>query len=173
MSFSEETAQSERRRLVAGLYIRRIPKGEIAKLAKCSTQTITRDIKWLKNEWNNELIKDPVAQRGRTLASLQELEKAAAARYLSTKELGWWTRWLDSVQAVSTFLGLDAPIKIEGQVKLVVQGGEIDWDAIPDDLADRFLALNAELVALQPASGGMVVNQDGSPAETDPQDVPF
>ncbi len=52
--------------------------------------------------------------------------------------------------------------------------GTIDWDAIPDDLADRFLALNAELVALQPASGGMVVNQDGSPVEfEDPQDVPF
>lgn len=50
--------------------------------------------------------------------------------------------------------------------------GQIDWDAIPDDLADRFLALNAELLALQPASGGMVVNQDGSPAEDedDPRD---
>ena len=50
--------------------------------------------------------------------------------------------------------------------------GQIDWDAVPDDLADRFLALNAELLALQPASGGMVVNQDGSPAEdeADPRD---
>ena len=159
--------------MVAGLFIRRVPKGEIAKLANCSTQTITRDVKWLKNAWNNELIKDPVAQRGRTLASLQELEKTAAARYLSTNAVAWWTRGLDSVLAVSTFLGLDAPIKIEAQVKVAIQEGEIDWDAVPDDLADRFLALNAELVALQPASGGMVVNQDGTPAETDAQDVPF
>lgn len=51
--------------------------------------------------------------------------------------------------------------------------GQIDWNAIPDDLADRFLALNAELVALQPASGGMVVNQDGSPAEDDAPEKPF
>ena len=51
--------------------------------------------------------------------------------------------------------------------------GQIDWDAIPDDLADRFLALNAELLALQPASGGMVINQDGSAADEDPQDVPL
>ena len=51
--------------------------------------------------------------------------------------------------------------------------GTIDWDAIPDDLADRFLALNAELLALQPASGGMVINEDGSPVETDAQERPF
>ena len=58
-------------------------------------------------------------------------------------------------------------------VAAAVAPGTIDWDAIPDDLADRFLALHAELVALQPASGGLVINQDGSPAEPDAQDVPF
>ena len=40
--------------------------------------------------------------------------------------------------------------------------GEIDWDAIPEDLAERFLALNAELVALQPASGGLVIGENGA-----------
>ena len=40
--------------------------------------------------------------------------------------------------------------------------GEIDWDAIPEDFAERFLALNAELVALQPASGGLVIGENGA-----------
>ena len=39
---------------------------------------------------------------------------------------------------------------------LYVAPGHIDWDAIPEDLAERFLAVHAEIVALQPASGGLV-----------------
>ena len=81
--------QAERRRTVAGLYIRRIPKGEIAQLVKVSKQTITRDVAYLLDLWNKELVRDPVAQRARTLASLQELEKNAAARYLATNSQGW------------------------------------------------------------------------------------
>ncbi len=38
--------------------------------------------------------------------------------------------------------------------------GQIDWDNVPDHLAERFLALNAELKALQPASGGLVVEAE-------------
>lgn len=36
--------------------------------------------------------------------------------------------------------------------------GQIDWDAIPWELAERFLALNDELVALQPGSGGLLID---------------
>ena len=36
--------------------------------------------------------------------------------------------------------------------------GQIDWDAIPWELAERFLALNDELLALQPASGGLLLD---------------
>ena len=39
---------------------------------------------------------------------------------------------------------------------LYVAPGHIDWDAIPEDLAERFLTVHAEIVALQPASGGLV-----------------
>lgn len=46
--------------------------------------------------------------------------------------------------------------------------GQIDWDHVPIELAERFLALNAELKAAQPQSGGLVVeaefrevNEDG------------
>jgi len=125
MTAQETADQAERRRLIAGLYVRRIPKGEIAKLAQCSNQTVTRDVKWLIERWNKELIKDPVAQRARTLAALQELEKQAAAKYLSTNLMGWWDRWIQAVQAISRFLGLDAPIKIdahlEGDVNFTIE----------------------------------------------------
>ena len=50
------------------------------------------------------------------------------------------------------------------QTPLYVAPGNINWDAIPDDLADELLALNAKIVALQPASGGLIINQDGSKA---------
>ena len=32
--------------------------------------------------------------------------------------------------------------------------GEIDWDNLPEDIAEEFLALNARIVALQSGSGG-------------------
>jgi len=43
--------------------------------------------------------------------------------------------------------------------------GQIDWDAIPDDLAEELLALNAKLVALQPGSGGFVIDESGASVE--------
>ena len=36
--------------------------------------------------------------------------------------------------------------------------GEIDWENIPLDLADRFLELHEELVALQPGSRGLLLD---------------
>lgn len=113
MTALEVVKQDERRRLIAGLYIRRIPKKEIAVFANCSKQTVTRDVKWLKERWNKELIKDPVAHRARTLASMQEIEKQAASRYLATNSIGWWRCWLEAVEAITRFLGLDSPIKVD------------------------------------------------------------
>ena len=46
-----------------------------------------------------------------------------------------------------------------------VAPSQIDWDAIPDDLAGRFLAITDEIVAFQPGSGGLVVDQDGEVVE--------
>ncbi len=39
---------------------------------------------------------------------------------------------------------------------------QIDWDALPEDLAEEFLALNARIVALQPGSGGLVIDENGA-----------
>ena len=48
---------------------------------------------------------------------------------------------------------------------LHVAPGQIDWDTIPLDLAEEFLAVHAKIVALQPNSGGLVVDQDGEVVE--------
>ena len=56
-------AQAERRCEVASLYITRLSKAKIAKKLEVSEQTIGRDVTWLLDKWNKELIKDPVAAR--------------------------------------------------------------------------------------------------------------
>lgn len=116
MSAVQQYAQEERRREVASRYVARIPKGEIAKDLKVSKQTITRDVAWLIAKWNQELVKDPVAARARTLATMQELEAKAAQEYRMTGSGSWWDRWLLAVQSITRFLGLDAPIKVDAHL---------------------------------------------------------
>ena len=43
--------------------------------------------------------------------------------------------------------------------------GEINWDAIPDDIVEEIVALNAKILALQPASGGLVIDENGARVE--------
>ena len=99
--------------MVGQLYIGRVPKGEIAATLGCSKQTITRDVKWLKQLWVKELIRDPVEHQARTLATLQMLEQNASAKFISTGSPRWWDRWMQAVQAISKFLGLDAPVQVD------------------------------------------------------------
>ena len=105
-----------RRRTVGQLYIGGVPKGEIAKTLCCSKQTVTRDVKWLKRLWVEETIKDPVEHRARTLATLYELEREAAEKYISTGSPRWWDRWLRAVVSTSKFLGLDTPAKLDAKI---------------------------------------------------------
>ena len=97
----QEAEQEERRRMVGQLYICGVPKGDIAETLGCSKQTITRDVKWLIALWNKEMVKNPVAQRARTLATMQEQERIAAKRYDETGSMGWWDRWVKAVQAIA------------------------------------------------------------------------
>jgi hypothetical protein len=48
---------------------------------------------------------------------------------------------------------------------LYVAPGHIDWDAIPDDLADEFLEVHRKILALQPQSGGLVLEGEGQVVE--------
>ena len=168
-SKSQIAQQNERRRLVAGLYLRRTPKGEIAKAVGVAAQTITRDCKYLEELWAKELVKDPVAQRARDLAATDNLERDAATKYLDTGSPVWWDRVMKALERRAKLLGLDkAPEGTPGSSPdnpLYVVPGEIDWSAIPDELADELLALNAKILALQPGSGGLIVEGEGTVVE--------
>ena len=109
-------AQEARRHDIAIFTVQGMSKGQMALELQVSTQTITRDCKWLVDKWNKELVKDPVEHRGRILATMMHLRDEAAANYKVTKNMGWWDRWMHSTQSIATFLGLDAPIKIDATV---------------------------------------------------------
>ena len=77
----------------------------------------------------------------------------AAVKWLEVKRSDVWAPKRDPIPGSSP------------ATPLYVAPGQIDWDAIPEDLAERFLAINAEIVALQPSSGGLVINQEGERVE--------
>ncbi len=45
---------------------------------------------------------------------------------------------------------------------------EIDWDNLPDDIIDEMLALMRRIMALQPSSGGLVIDENGASVEPHP-----
>ena len=144
MGSVQAAEQDERRRKVGQLYIGGVAKGEIAVTLGCSNQTVTRDVKWLKKLWVKELIKDPVEHQARTLATLYELEREAAEKYISTESPYWWDRWLRAVLSTSKFLGLDAPVKLDAKHDAADANFTIIFDT-PDDLDEDgqpMMALN-------------------------------
>ena len=78
-----------------------------------------------------------------------------------------------AIHDIRQLYGLDLPTPIEPPpgstpdkpLHVSAVPGTIDWDAIPEDLADRFLAIHDEIVALQPGSGGLVGDQNGASVE--------
>lgn len=73
----------------------------------------------------------------------------AAIRWLETKRPDVWAPKKEVLPGSSP------------ATPLYVAPGQIDWDAIPDDLAQRYLDLHNEILVLQPASGGLVIDQEG------------
>ena len=83
----------------------------------------------------------------------------------------------DKVRAVihdiRQLCGLDVPIPKEPPLSstpdkplhVSAVPGRIDWDAIPEDLAEEFLAVNAKILALQPASDGLIIDGNGASVE--------
>ena len=161
---------AERRRLVVGMYVARTPPPEIATALAVDPRTIYRDIEWIEAKWLKELITDPVAQRARALASTDSLERSAARKFLETGDPSWWDRMMKALERRAKLLGLDKPqAGLPGSSPetplYIAPQGEIDWDALPSDLADEMLDLHHRILALQPASGGLVINQEGERVE--------
>jgi hypothetical protein len=161
--------QTERRRLVAGLYLRRTPKGDIARAVGVTAQTISRDVAWLERLWSKELLADPVQQRSRDLAATDELERSAATRYLETGDPIWWDRIMRALERRAKLLGLDKlPTGFPGSspaTPLYVAPGDIDWDKLPDHIMDKIADIHQEILELQPSSGGLIIEAESEMVE--------
>lgn len=75
-----------------------------------------------------------------------------------------------AIHDIRQLYGLDVPIPKEptpgstrdNSLHVSAVPGQIDWDAIPDDLAEEFLAFNDKLLARQPGSGGLLIDESGT-----------
>ena len=126
------------------MYLRGVPKGQIATAVEVCANTITDDIKWLEALWRKELLDDPVEVKARELAGLYEMEREAINHLTGYNILKkgepitiigdgrWWDRWLNVKKRIAEMLGLDAPVKSEltgkdgGPLEFVLALGEDD-----------------------------------------------
>ena len=102
----------------------------------------------------------PLAHHGMWPYAQQFLAWSAAMGYsegtIETRQqmLRYFMAWCDD-------RGLDKPQdSLPGsspETPLYLAPGQIDWDALPENLAEEFLEWNAKVLALQPASGGLIV----------------
>ena len=116
---------AERRRQVAGLLLRKVLKGEIAKALGVDSDTITNDVKWLDATWQKEMAQELMAMKSRELAELREMERYCAQKLAGYNVLRnnvpvhidgdgkWMTRWLQVKERIAKMMGLDAPEKLD------------------------------------------------------------
>ena len=117
-----------RRRKVAGLYLRKVNETDIAARLEVSQATVSRDVKWLMQEWRRDAVADIAEMRGRELAELDEMERDAALQFASTKAPQWFLARLEVKKRRARLMGLDAPTKTDVRIQ------DLD-DAIERELA--------------------------------------
>jgi len=128
-------------------------------------RTICRDLDWLKALWAKELLADPVEQRSRDLAALDQLEKDAATKYLETKEAQWWDRVLKAQERRAKLLGLDAKEVLPGATPanpLYVAQVGYDINAVMDDPEIRAKVLELhQLIQAKTGGEGLIIEGEG------------
>ena len=107
LSRKQQDDLDARRHRVAELYVRRTPKAAIARAMEVSLPAIYRDIAVIEAGWIKELKEDPVAERAKDLAAVNQLQQDASAKYLETHQMGWWDRILKALERRARLLGLD------------------------------------------------------------------
>lgn len=108
---AKRTEMTERRTQVAALRLRGNTQREIADKLRISLGTVNADIKAIECEWRQQATADTQAYKGRVLAELAEVKRAAWA---ATD----FRVVLQALKAECDLLGLDAPLKIEGAVEV-------------------------------------------------------
>lgn len=135
----------ERRRMVAQLYLRRVPMFEIAKKVGVHKSTITRDIQHLSRQWLAESMADTKVIKARELAELDELEYDCALQFggqkITKKDVEWIHARLRIKQRRAKMLGLDDPEVHQivggdgGPVEVEVSGAALARDVLNDPVA--------------------------------------
>lgn len=130
-----ERNYTERRRIVAGMYIRgQTSTRQLAEVLHVSHTTIERDIKALQKLWQEQAFRAAAELVAEQLAKLDELERVATANYETALRgnvrtttvtrpngdveqrtetmvnhdaiVGWWDRWLKCVTERCRILGV-------------------------------------------------------------------
>jgi len=130
----------QRRATVAQLFMARVSQREIAKQLDESDAVICNDVKILQAAWQRAMIDDPVKERLRELAEIDDMERYAALQLVQTRDGIWWDRRLRAKERRARMLGLDAPFKIDKTEKI-----HITVEEIRRDISDRVDSIAARL----------------------------
>lgn len=107
--------REKRRDQVATLMLSQLPLGKIAELVGCDRDTITADVKAIRENWQERRAEAFEAYRAEELAKLSALERAAMPKALGGDRL-MIDRVLSIMERRAKMLGLDAPQQIAMQV---------------------------------------------------------
>jgi len=118
----------------------RVSQREIAKQLDESDAVISNDVKILQAAWQRAMIDDPVKERLRELAEIDDMERYAALQLVQTRDGIWWDRRLRAKERRARMLGLDAPFKIDKTEKI-----HITVEEIRRDISDRVDSIAARL----------------------------
>jgi len=137
VSAQKRTEIEHRRRQVAQLYLRKVTQEEIAQKLGISQPTVSRDIYYLSQRWQQEALGDMDGRRGRELAELEEMERDCAMQFANAKDARWLSQRLRVKERIAKMLGLDAPRLVD----LTTQGEKLAPEFI---IVREFLAEGAE-----------------------------
>ena len=146
-----------RRRKVASLYLRRVNETDIAERLKVSQATVSRDVKWLMQQWREAAVADIAEARGRELAELDEMEHDAALQFVTTKSPQWFTARLECKKRRAKMLNLDVPPTAR-QI-------EIDVRTLTDEQLDR-IAAGEDPLAVLAGTGNKRTSETGEKTAT-------
>ena len=102
----------ERKAKVAKLYLGRNTVAAMARMLEVSTQTIQRDLKTLRKEWQADRLDDTSEQITRELEELQQMESDCYVQWMATKDPVWIDRRMRIKERRAKLLGLDKPVQI-------------------------------------------------------------
>lgn len=83
---SNETSVIKRRETVAEMYLRQQPQSAIAARTGVHISTISRDLKWLREYWLSNALRDMDEAKAQELARIDTLEAEYWSQYLLSKE---------------------------------------------------------------------------------------